>query len=320
MTGSSENDAAANSNQPRFRGIIPPLITPLLDRDTLDESGLQRLLEHVIAGGVSGVFILGTTGEAPSLSYRLRGELIEHTCRIVDGRLPVLVGVTDTAFAETIQLAEKAARCGAEAVVLSTPYYFPAGQTELFRYFGEVVRLCPLPVMLYNIPSLTKVTIEVPTLRRLAESPAILGVKDSSGDQDYFQEVLQLKQQRPDWSILIGPEHLTAWAVQQGGDGGVNGGANIFPRLFSALHTAAREGRDDVLAPIQEAVKDLQGIYDVGKYASRFIKATKCAVSLRDICLDRLAEPFNHFLPPERQRVAEIVARVEESLAELKVQ
>ncbi|HBE68253.1 MAG TPA: dihydrodipicolinate synthase family protein, partial [Planctomycetaceae bacterium] len=69
--------------QPRFRGIIPPLITPLRDRDTLDETGLERLLEHVIRGGVEGVFILGTTGEAPSLSYRLRGELIEHTCRIV---------------------------------------------------------------------------------------------------------------------------------------------------------------------------------------------------------------------------------------------
>ncbi|HBE69577.1 MAG TPA: dihydrodipicolinate synthase family protein [Planctomycetaceae bacterium] len=232
----------------------------------------------------------------------------------------MLVGVTDTAFAETIRLAERAARFGAEAVVLSTPYYFPAGQTELFRYFGEVVRLCPLPVMLYNIPSLTKVAIELPTLQRLAESPAILGVKDSSGDQDYFRQLIGLKQQRPDWSILVGPEHLTAWAVRLGGDGGVNGGANIFPELFSALYSAARGNEDVTVSQIQDVVNELQGIYEVGKYASRFIKATKCAVSLRGICLDRLAEPFNHFMPPERQRVAEIIAKVETSLAELKVQ
>lgn len=301
---------------PKFRGIIPPLVTPLKDRDTLNVDGLERLLAHVINGGVSGVFILGTTGEAPSLSYRLRRELIEETCRAVAGRVPVLVGITDTAFVESIQLADCAASAGAQAVVLSTPYYFPAGQTELGRYIAEVVHACPLPIMLYNIPSLTKVTIERDTLLRATESENIVGVKDSGGDTEYFEQLLTLKKTRPDWSILIGPEHLTAWAVEKGGDGGVNGGANAFPQLFSRLFDATAAGDQSLVNRLTKCVDRLQDIYGVGKYASRYIKATKCAVSLLDICPDRLAEPFNHFLPPERELVAQIVGDVQRLLAE----
>ncbi|HEY9248654.1 MAG TPA: dihydrodipicolinate synthase family protein, partial [Rariglobus sp.] len=92
-----------------LRGIIPPMATPLCGRDMLDVHGLERLVEHMLGGGVHGLFILGTTGEAPGLSYRLRRELIERTCRQVDGRVPVLVGVTDTAMVEAAGLAAVAA-------------------------------------------------------------------------------------------------------------------------------------------------------------------------------------------------------------------
>jgi 4-hydroxy-tetrahydrodipicolinate synthase len=89
-----------NPTIPTFRGIIPPIVTPLRARDELDVAGLEKLIEYILAGGVHGLFVLGTTGEAPSLSYRLRRETIERTCRQVAGRVPVLVGITDTAFVE----------------------------------------------------------------------------------------------------------------------------------------------------------------------------------------------------------------------------
>ena len=215
-----------------LRGIVPPLVTPLAARDELDIEGLHRLLEHVISGGVSGVFILGTTGEAPSLSYRLRREMITQTVKIVDARIPVLVGVTDTAFVETITLARHAADVGADAAVLTTPYYFPAGQTELTAYVQNIAPKIPLPLMLYNMPGLTKVWFEIDTLRKLSSIESIIGVKDSSGDLEYFGEVCKLKSERPDWNVLIGPEALLPEAHSLGGDGGVNGGANFAPTLF----------------------------------------------------------------------------------------
>jgi dihydrodipicolinate synthase/N-acetylneuraminate lyase len=303
-------DDSSNNRLDPLCGIVPPLVTPLVDRDTIDQPGTRRLLEHVIRGGVAGVFILGTTGEAPSLSYRLRREFIELVCQIVAGRIPVLVGVTDTSFVETVELAGVAKNAGATTAVLSTPYYFPAGQTELVQYVSHVIDELPLPLMLYNMPSLTKVWFEIDTLEKLSRFDKILGVKDSSGDMEYFKRLVALKELRPDWSILIGPEHLTAEAVKLGGDGGVNGGANIYPELFVRLYEAAVRADADEVEVLSGRVEKLQQIYSVGKYASRFIKATKCALSLEGICSDHMAEPFNHFLPPERARVKEILARL----------
>src|SRR5687767_8523899 len=111
-----------------FRGIITPIVTPLSGPDQLDTRGFDRLIEHVIAGGVRGIFALGTTGEAPSLSYRLKREVVARVCRTAAGRVPVLAGISDTSFADSIDLAEHAAREGAAGLVLAPPYYFTTGQ------------------------------------------------------------------------------------------------------------------------------------------------------------------------------------------------
>ncbi|KAA5547026.1 dihydrodipicolinate synthase family protein [Roseiconus nitratireducens] len=303
-----------NTNRPfvplALSGIVPPLVTPLKARDQLDHSGLERLLEHVIRGGVSGVFLLGTTGEAPSLSYRLRRELIRQAVEIVDRRVPVLVGVTDTAFVESVSLAEYAAECGADAAVLTTPYYFPAGQTELLAYVQNITPLIPLPLMLYNMPGLTKVWFEIETLSVLTELDSIIGVKDSSGDLDYFRRLCGLKSVRPDWSIFIGPEAKLPEALAMGGDGGVAGGANVMPAVFVECYNAIRADDEATLRSCMQTITGFGEIYDIGKYASRHIKATKSALSLLGICEDLPADPFNPFLPPERQRVAEILQRI----------
>jgi 4-hydroxy-tetrahydrodipicolinate synthase len=295
--------------QSRFSGIIPPIITPMVGRDQLDHAGLGRLIEHLLSGGVHGIFALGTTGESPSLSYALRREMVARTIELVRSRVPVLVGITDTSFVETVQLAKHAADCGATALVLSTPYYFPAGQTELRYYVDELMQELPLPVMLYNIPSLTKVAFEIPTLEYLTRHPKIVGLKDSGGDLGYYAQAIGLKKLRPDWSILLGPEALLAESLKLGGDGGVAGGANIFPSLFVQLYQAVRDN-DPNWQVLQQRVERLQKIYDVGKYASRFIKATKCGASLLGICDDFLADPFHRFHPEDRAKVEAILKTV----------
>jgi len=289
-------------------GIIPPMITPLSDRDALDVAGLERLIEHIITGGVNGLFILGTSGEAPSLSYRLCRELVERTCRQVRGRLPVLVGITDTSFVEAISMAALAADYGAEAVVTAAPFYLPTAQPELFDYIERLVPELPLPLYLYNMPQLTKVPFEIETLRQLTGLKQIIGVKDSSGDLAYFDRLLSLKRERPDWSLLVGPEHLLAETTQRGGDGGVNGGANYHPRLFVDLFAAVKRGDRPRVEELQGQVLQLGQIYSVGRHASAVIKGMKCACSLLGLCDDRMAEPFERFHEPERARVRAVLA------------
>ena len=290
-----------------YSGIIPPIVTPLSGRDQIDHDGLHRLVEHMIAGGVHGLFVLGTTGEAPSLSYRLRRELISLVTKQVRGRVPVLVGITDTSFIESVGMAQHAAEAGASAVVLATPYYFPAGQTELLGYVENLLPELPLPLMLYNMPSLTKVWFEIESIEKLSHHRKIVGLKDSSGDLTYYERAIGLKELRPDWSIMIGPEALLPQSMELGGDGGVAGGANVFPQLFVDCYKACVANDVPRIAELSQIIQAWQRVYDIGKYASRHIKATKCSLSLLGICDDFMAEPFHRFNPPERARVEQIL-------------
>ncbi|HPA19216.1 MAG TPA: dihydrodipicolinate synthase family protein [Verrucomicrobiae bacterium] len=294
-----------------LRGIVPPMVTPLRGRDELDVPGLERLIEHILAGGVSGLFILGTTGEGPSLSYRLRREMIERTCRQVRGRVPVLVGITDTAFVESVNLARSSADAGADAVVVAPPYYLPEAQPELQEYLDHLVPELPLPLFLYNMPALTKVSFELETVRRAMDNPRIVGLKDSSGNMIYFHRAVGLLHHRPDWTLLIGPEEMLADAVLAGGHGGVNGGANFHPRLYVELFQAARAGdaaRTRRLHALVMRISD--NLYHVGRHPSAIIKGIKCALSLLGVCDDFMAEPFHRFREPERQRVRDLLQEI----------
>jgi dihydrodipicolinate synthase/N-acetylneuraminate lyase len=295
-----------------LRGIIPPMVTPLMDRDTLDTPGLERLVEHILAGGVQGLFILGTSGEGPSLSYRLRCELIDRVGEQVARRVPVLVGVTDTALVESLNLADYAADAGAAAVVLSAPYYFPAGQEELRRYVDHLAAESPLPVFLYNLPSHTKLSFQPDTVRRLMELPKVVGLKDSSADMIYFHHLRRLAEDRPDWSLLIGPEELLAEAVLLGGQGGVCGGANLCPRLYVDLYQAAARGDVPQVARLHAQVMQIsQAIYTVARHGAAVISGLKCALSCLGICDDFMAEPFHRLGDRQRRIIRQRLAELE---------
>jgi len=295
---------------PDYHGIIPPMVTPLRDRDALDVPGLERLVEHILDGGVHSLFILGTTGEAPSLSYRLRRDLIDRVCRQVGGRVPVLVGITDTAFVESVELARHAAASGAQALVVAPPYYFPAGQPELLEYFQHLAAELPLPMFLYNMPAMTKLVIEPDTVRACRGIANIIGVKDSGGDLKYFQRVLEIARERSDWRVFVGPEEHTAETVRMGGHGGVNGGANVCPRLFVDQFEAASRGDSARVRELQAKIRQVDKLYRIGRHASAIVKGLKCALSLLGICDDFMAEPFHRFSEPERKKVRDVLGEL----------
>lgn len=287
-----------------IKGIIPPMITPLKGNDELDREGAIRLTEHLIAGGVHALFVLGTTGEAQSLSYRLRYDFVTLVCRQAAGRLPVLVGVTDTAFDESIRLAEHAAQCGAAGVVAAPPYYFAPSQQELIEYYTALADALPLPLYLYNMPSHVKVFLEPATVKTLAAHPNIAGLKDSSANMNYFQTLLYLLGDDPGFALYVGPEELTGESVLLGADGGVNGGANLFPELYVEMYEAAAKHDVARVRELQRRIMRISTtIYTVGKYGSSYLKGVKCALSLLGICDDFLSYPYRKFRAEERERI-----------------
>ena len=291
-------------------GIIPPLVTPLTSEGHLDVWSLENLIEHLIAGGVHGLFILGTTGEEQSLSYRLRQEMIEQSARINRGRLPLLVCITDTSIVESIRLANVAADCGADGVVSAPPYYFAPGQPELAQFYEQLVPQLPLPVFLYNMPSHVKVSFAPDTVLRIAQNPQVVGFKDSSANAVYFQSVLYKMRQRPDFAMLVGPEEITGECVLLGAHGGINGGANIFPELYVGMYEAARAGDLKRIVRLQQYIMQISTtIYTVGKHGSSYLKGLKCALSLLGIIRDdTVAAPFYKFNPPEREKIRQALS------------
>jgi 4-hydroxy-tetrahydrodipicolinate synthase len=286
------------------------MVTPLKDRNSLDTAGTKRLIEHILAGGVHGLFILGTTGEGPSLSYELREQLIELTCKQVAGRVPVLVGITDTAISESVRIANKAADAGAGGLVMAHPPYFPAAQPETLSYIEHLTAQLPLGMFLYNMPSHTKLVFDPKTVRAAADIDGVIGLKDSSANMFYFHQVQMLCKDKPDFSLLVGPEELTGEAVLLGGHGGVNGGSNMKPKLYVDLYNAAVAKDVDKVNELHDQVMEISSkIYTVGAYSS-YLRGLKCALSCMGICSDALAEPFTSFGDEDRKTIAQRVEQL----------
>ncbi|MEN8187444.1 MAG: dihydrodipicolinate synthase family protein [Bacteroidota bacterium] len=291
-----------------LKGIIPPMITPLLNNHDLDVEGLKKLIEHLISGGVHGIFLLGTNGEGPSLRYKLRKELIKRASEFVNKRVPVLVGITDTSFEKSIEIAEYSKSVGADAVVVAPPYYFPVSQEEVQEYFVSLAKKLPLPFLIYNMPSCTKLHLSLDTVKKIKGLGAI-GIKDSSGDITYLYSLIEAFKDSPEFSIIVGTELFLPETIRYGGHGAVAGGANFFPKLFVDLYKASIENDLDKIAKLrEEVIKIYDTIYSVGKYSSRFTKGTKCALSVMGICSDYMAHPLRKFETKERELIKKYIA------------
>ena len=290
-----------------LKGIVPPVITPLLNNEELDVEGLNNLIEHLIGGGVHGLFLLGTNGEAPHLSYKVRKELISKACEIIDKRVPVVVGITDTSFSGSIEVAEHAKDAGVDAVVVAPPYYFPISQKEMMIYMENLVKELPLPFMLYNMPSCTKMHTSIETVKKAKELGAI-GVKDSSGDMFFLYSLINEFKDSPEFSIMAGTELYLPDTIIHGGHGAVPGGANIFPKLFVDLYNAAVNKDLEEIERLREIVFVLYNtIYSVGDSPMRITKGTKCSLDVLGICNGYMAHPLREFEGEERALIEKYV-------------
>ncbi|HLR32599.1 MAG TPA: dihydrodipicolinate synthase family protein [Fodinibius sp.] len=288
----------------RIEGIVPPMITPLLDEDNLDIKGLDNLIEHLISGGVHGLFLLGTTGEGPSLKHSLRAELIKKVCELVNKRVPVLAGLMDTSYKESIYLANRAKELGAQAVVVAPPCFFRIGQTELYDFVDQMLSEITVPAYLYNNPDLTKVSFDLKTVEKLLSKDNVHGIKDSSGDMIYHQK-LQIFTKASETSLLMGPEELLVESLIMGGSGGIPGGANIFPKLYVDLYETVTSGDWKKARDMQRGVMQLSNVvYSGNGYgAGKVVNGIKGTLKLLGICNDYVSKPLKK---ADKKKVNEI--------------
>ncbi len=268
-------------------------------------AAIDLLVEHVLGGGCSGLFVLGGCGEGAWLTTAQRRAVVRATVRAAAGRAPVLVGVMLPATGPAIEAARQAADDGADALVVGSPYYFTVDGATQQRHIEAILTSVHLPVLLYNIPQCTHHTLAPPTVARLARDERVLGIKDSAGNFEAFQQFLVVKQARPTFRVLQGDESLAAASLLHGADGLVPGMANFVPRLFVSLHQAAAEGDVATCARLQVEVEDLGSLHAHGHW----LPALKAACAALGLGNGLPSPPLLPATPDQRRAIGAILAR-----------
>jgi len=237
-----------------LQGITCPIVTPF-DAGSIDESALVDVLAHLQDGGIDAVFPCGTTGEYPSLTADEHRRVVETT--VDHAEVPVIAGAGATSVGETVAAIDRAADAGADAAAIVAPYFTTANAPEGDRRFFEaVLDEASLPVLLYNIPQCTGQQIDPETVAAVAERDGVVGIKDSSGDLEYFLSVLERTPE--EFLCLQGYDALLVPALRMGADGGINALSNVVPEVLRAAFERAddergRELQRDAIAPLFDA-------------------------------------------------------------------
>ena len=289
----------------KLTGLIPPMVTPLDAKRRLDKKGTKNMVNHLLKGGVDGIFLLGTTGEGPHLSYAIREELVKTVCGLVKGRVPVLVGITETDLDDAVAFAAKCKSYGAAAVVAAPPYYFKLTQAECVAWFTEMADRLPLPLVVYDMPAHTDTIIEPATIAKLAAHPNIVAMKDSSSIIALFNKFrIALEPFADKFSLFMGPDEAMGEAVLLGADGGVCTGANLWPAQFKAMYLAAKAGDVEKVRRLQRfTTMSSYLLYGLGQGQIGFLKGVKCALAEMGLIQNVLTAPFEPFAGRERAQV-----------------
>lgn len=271
----------------KLQGVIVPLVTPLNPDESLDEDSLSRLIEHVIGGGVNGVFVLGTSGECATLEDEVKTHLVRGAIERIEGRGLVLAGAIEPSTHRTVTLAQRWAALGVDAVVIAPPYYYRYTQAELIMHCRTVAQAVDIPVVLYDNPEMFNHFLTPDTVDILADEPNIIGLKDSAGDMARFQAFLLRRDKQQGFTVCMGAEELAALGMVRGADALVLGMANPAPRLCAELYEAAKAGDLSRAWDLQRKVSELRTLQTNGYW----LACLKNAMSQLGLCGPTVTAP-----------------------------
>lgn len=218
----------------RFRGTGVALVTPFDKSGNVDFKSLENVINHVIKGGVEYVVSLGTTGETPVLSSEEKTAIVKHTVKTVNNRVPVVVGIGGNDTKEVINTIKKFDLKGVDAVLSVSPYYNKPSQRGIYEHYKAIAAVCPLPIIVYNVPGRTMSNITAETTLKLArEVKNIIAVKEASGNMDQIMQIIKNKPK--DFLVISGDDLITLPILASGGDGVISVIANAFPQEFSEM-------------------------------------------------------------------------------------
>lgn len=312
-------------------GVLVALVTPVAESGGLDRPALGRLVERVVAGGVRGVCPAGSTGEGPRLTRRERVAVAGAVRALLPDDLPMVPGVVADTAAEALEELEELAEAGATAALLAPPTYYPMADDEVERLYRQLADASPLPLLLYNIPGMTGVRIAADVVARLAGHPRVAGIKDSSRDLEYLQDVLTATSGEDAFRIpgppsgattdttrtasagsgdspfrvYTGTDTLLMASLAAGVDGTIAASANLVPELGVGLHSAVVDGDLVTARRLQSALGEIVRACRRGPFPAGW----KAALEIAGVCSRRLVPPGTALPLPAVSELADDLER-----------
>jgi len=290
-------------------GVIVPMVTPLNEDESVDTAAVQPLVDFLVNGGVHGIFVLGTTGEVSRLSPDECLRTVETVVSAVNHRLPVYAGVSaPTGTQQTLKNLKRAEQAGADFAVATLPYYFPVEDIEeQVEFFLKVADAASCGVLLYNIPWTVVAQIKVETVERLINHPNIIGIKDSSGDRTYLENMIAMRD--PDsFRVLCGHEGLFDPGLLCRTDGVISSTANILPASISKMWASITSA--DVCQYLERITK-VNGLNRCAPYSSTVgLALRKLILSHFDLIQPVVTQPHTRFTPADYEQIAALAKEV----------
>ena len=300
-----------SSNVP-FSGVVPPVVTPDTPDHQLDVVSFERSINRLIEAGVDGLFFLGSSGEVVFATDERRDQIVREAVRIVDHRVPVLVGIIDTETERVLEHGRRALALGADALVATAPFYALGGPADIEEHFRILHQELDAPLFAYDIPVCVHTKLPWKMLARLGAEGVLAGVKDSSGDDVSFRYLVQENEKNGHpLTLLTGHEIVVDGALLSGADGSVPGLANVEPEGYVRMWKAAQEGNWAEVKREQDRLNEISHIFDVTTGVQGYgagVGAFKCALNLMGIFdSDQMPRPVKPLDGQNREAIRQVL-------------
>jgi 4-hydroxy-tetrahydrodipicolinate synthase len=297
------------NSHPRPHGVIVPLVTPVLADGSLDEPAAERLVDHLASNGC-GMLVLGTTGEVASLPAPLRQRYVEIAVKVAARRTPVFACPASNCVSFSIDSANAYLKAGVDAVVGILPNYFKLEPAEMQAYFERLAGGIRGPLMIYNMPATTGMSIPLPVIEELSHHANITGLKDSEGTDGRREQVAKRLGGRPDFALFMGVASHSVSSLRLGFDGLVPSTGNLYPDRWHALYQAARAGDWATAEKLQQQLDVIGAVFQRNRTLGQSLAALKAGLGLNQLCGPGMMSPLTALNPAEQEAVRNELRRL----------
>ena len=287
----------------KYRGVVVPMVTPVTKEGKLDTEAVVRIIEFFAKAGVSPL-LMGTTGEGNSVSPKDGLLFVETAVKAAQKRITIYAGLTGNCFSEQLTQAEAYTKAGADVIVATLPTYYALTPEQMENYYRTLADSIKGPLMLYNILATTHMSIPVDVIRRLADHPNIVGLKDSERDLERMAQCIEIAKDRDDFCYFCGWAAQSAHSLELGGDGIVPSTGNFVPEMFQQLYEAAMAGDMATANRLQDETNEIAKIYQKDRTLGQSLTALKVMMQTKGLCEPWMLMPLTRLTAEEEKAIA----------------